>query len=384
MVHPLPESLLFSEIAPRPLILLYLEGNNGVFMVQYNRKQASPFLEFALSTSGALHILFWLMVLIILTILEGTRYGFLFTLSNEVINTLFYCIIVYVNLFYLFPHYFNKKQFLSYAALLILASLILTPLKMLVFYFKFEGKPEAQQLLLANQFGYFLTLFIVSCLSTTGKIVTDWITHIRNRQDLETQNMQSELRFLKSQINPHFLFNTLNSLYALTLKKSDLAPEIVLKLSEMMRYMLYECNEKRVLLSKEINYLQHYIDLERIRQGKQAQITFEVSGDVQDLSIAPLLFIPFLENSFKHGIQSTLSQGGYVRIAMRIKGKQLHFHVENSKPGTLPARDPNRPSGGIGLVNVHRRLNLLYPNRYDLKIDDTPHSYAVELILELD
>ena len=115
---------------------------------------------------------------------------------------------------------------------------------MLVFYFKFEGKPEAQQLLLANQFGYFLTLFIVSCLSTVGKIVTDWITHVRERQDLETQNMQSELKFLKSQINPHFLFNTLNSLYALTLKKSDLAPEIVLKLSEMMRYMLYECNEK--------------------------------------------------------------------------------------------------------------------------------------------
>ena len=173
-------------------------------MVQNNRKQVSPFLEFALSASGGLHILFWLMVLIILTILEGTRYGFLFTLGNEIINTLFYCIIVYVNLFYLFPHFFNKKQFLSYAALLILASLILTPLKMLVFYFKFEGKPEAQQLLLANQFGYFLTLFIVSCLSTVGKIVTDWITHVRERQDLETQNMQSELKFLKCRSTPIF------------------------------------------------------------------------------------------------------------------------------------------------------------------------------------
>lgn len=347
-------------------------------------KKTASLREFAWSTSGAMHALFWLVVLIILTILEGTRYGLMFSLTNELVNTLFYIIIVNFNLFYLIPNYLHKKHFLTYALLLILAALIITPLKMVVFYFKFEGKPEAQQLLLNNPFGYLLTTFLVTGISTVVKIIVDWVEQLKEKQELETQNMQSELKFLKSQINPHFLFNTLNSLYALTLKKSDLAPEIVLKLSEMMRYMLYECNEKRVLLSKEVNYLQNYIDLERIRQGKNIQIALQIEGNLEDLSIAPLIFIPFLENSFKHGLSSTIRGEGYVRIQLQVKERHLRFHIENSKPHKIPMRDPNRPSGGIGLVNVHRRLNLLYPERYQLKIDDTPHVYSVELLLELD
>ena len=121
----------------------------------------------------------------------------------------------------------------------------------------------------------------------------DWARQLRERQVLQTQTMQSELRFLKSQINPHFLFNTLNNLYALTLKKSDKAPEIVIKLSEMMRYMLYDCNEKRVPLSKEVKYIKNYLDLEGLRQGKNVTINFETEGSITDQKIAPLLFIPF-------------------------------------------------------------------------------------------
>lgn len=340
--------------------------------------------EAALSASGANHVLFWLVVLLILILLEGTRYGFFFTFTNELINTFFYILIVYFNLNYLIPNYLNKKQFLLYATLLILAAAILTPIKILVFFFKFSGKPDSQYELLQNQFGYFLTIFIVSCIATVVKIITDWLRQLKEKQELEKQTMQSELRFLKSQINPHFLFNTLNSLYALTLKKSDLAPDIVLKLSEMMRYMLYECNEKRVLLSKEISYLQNYIDLERLRQGQQIRINFQVNGEIGEQTIAPLIFIPFLENSFKHGLMNTLEKDSFVNIQIDVQGRQLHFFIENSKPRQRPIRDPNRPSGGIGLANVHRRLNLVYPNRYDLKINDTPATYAVDLNLELE
>lgn len=330
------------------------------------------------------HGVFWLIVLLVLILLEGTRFGFWFTFTNELVNIFFYVAIIYFNLYYLIPNYLNKKQFLTYLILLLLVSAIITPLKVLAFYFKFSGKPEAQLDLLQNQFGYFLTIFLSAAIGTVVKISNDWVQQLKERQDLERQTMQSELRFLRSQINPHFLFNTLNSLYALTLKKSELAPEIVLKLSEMMRYMLYECNEKRVLLSKEISYLQNYIDLERLRQGSQVRIDFQVLGVIGEQTIAPLLFIPFLENSFKHGLMNTLEKDSFVRIKIEVEHKKLHFYIENSKPLQRPIRDPNRVSGGIGLANIHRRLNLLYPKHYDLRINDTPNTYAVVLDLELD
>ena len=228
----------------------------------------------------------------------------------------------------------------------------------------------------------FLITFFIAGSSTIFKIITDWVRYLREKQELQTQTMQSELRFLKSQINPHFLFNTLNNLYALTLKKSDKAPEIVIKLSEMMRYMLYECNEKSVLLSKEVNYLKNYLDLERLRQGKNVEIRFDIKGNIGDLQIAPLMFIPFLENSFKHGLNNHISKG-FVDIRLNVEEKNIHFYIENSKPDSLPIQD-HRRSGGIGLVNIHRRLNLLYPNQYQLEIDDNPNSYAVNLQIELD
>ncbi len=329
----------------------------------------------------AYHTLFWLVLLLLLTLTEGTEQGFLFTLSNELINICFYGLIVYFNLFYLIPNYLTKKRFLTYCGLLIVASLLITPFKVLVFYFKFSHFPTAQAELLHNMNWYFLVTFFIAGSSTIFKIITDWVRHLREKQELHTQTMQSELRFLKSQINPHFLFNTLNNLYALTLKKSDKAPEIVIKLSEMMRYMLYECNEKQVPLSKEVNYIRNYLDLEKLRQGKNVEIHFEVEGEVNDQKIAPLMFIPFLENSFKHGLSNQISTG-FVNIKLSVHENNIHFFIENSKPDTPPKQDSRR-SGGIGLVNVHRRLNLLYPKQYELEIEDSPRSYAVNLKLNL-
>jgi two-component system, LytTR family, sensor kinase len=328
------------------------------------------------------HSLFWLVFLLILLSFENTDKGFTYALSNELINIFFYALIVYFNLFYLVPNYLTKKRFLTYCGLLIMATLVITPLKVLVFYFKFSSHPQDQADLVADQNWHFLLTFFVASTSTIFKIITDWARHLREKQELETRTMQSELRFLKSQINPHFLFNTLNNLYALTLKKSDDAPQIVIKLSEMMRYMLYECNEKQVLLSKEIHYIRNYLDLERLRQGKNVAINFEVIGRVSDQKIAPLMFIPFLENSFKHGLNNQISKG-FVNIQLMVDDKNVHFFIENSKAEALPLQD-HRRSGGIGLVNVHRRLNLLYPGNYELEIDDNPNTYAVNLNLKLD
>jgi sensor histidine kinase YesM len=332
------------------------------------------------------HSLFWLGLLFLLTIIEweskSTQQSFFFTLSNEIVNVFFYATIVYFNTAYLIPYYLTKNKFLTYCGLLLLATFILTPLKMIVFYFKFEHQPLAQNSLIANQHWYFVFMFIFGGASTVVKIITDWVRAVREKQELETRTMQTELRFLKSQINPHFLFNTLNSLYALTLKKSDIAPEIVIKLSEMMRYMLYECNERQVPLSNEVHYLRNYLDLEKLRQGHNVDIQFEVEGMISDQKIAPLMFIPFIENSFKHGVHNNITQA-FVKMRLVVNGRRLEFFCENSKGEALPMQQ-HRRSGGIGLVNVRRRLDILYPGHYALKINETPRTYAVTLCLDLE
>ncbi len=364
--------------------VLYLASlsDRDRFMGILSSKSFSATLYQIATHRASRHILIWFIALLLLTLLTRGDEGFWFTLRYELVNVLFYAVLVYFNIYYLIPNYLTKKRFFTYALLLILSAIIITPLQVTVEYFLFTNRPELQRELLVNQHIFFLFSFFIAGSSTIIKIISDWTRQLREQQALEKQTIQTELRFLKTQINPHFLFNTLNNLYALTLKKSDQAPEIVLRLSEMMRYMLYECNEKRVLLSKEINYIKNYLELERLRQGKTVEIHFDIKGDAGEYRIAPLMFIPFLENSFKHGLGNQIEQG-YVNIRLSIEQKSVEFLIENSKPETPPQQD-HRPSGGIGLVNVHRRLNLLYPDQYNLKIDDTPKYYRVRLYLELD
>jgi len=331
------------------------------------------------------HSISWLIYLFIITTFQNIAgsYPYSFYFSNELIKIAFYATGVYFNIFYLIPNYLSNKKFVVYCILLVLVTIILTPLQVFFLYIKASQFPDYQISLYQSQPWFFILTFLVVSLSTIFKIISDWVRHQRERKELQTESMQSELRFLRSQINPHFLFNTLNNLYALTLKKSDDAPEIVLKLSEMMRYMLYECNERRVFLSKEVNYLRNYLDLERLRQGKNMEISFEVNGTIAQQKIAPLMFIPFLENSFKHGASNHLAEGGFVHIKLNIEEHNVHLFIENSKP-EVPIRHTGKRSGGIGLVNVKRRLNLLYPEQYKLKIEEKPTTYTVNLYLGLD
>lgn len=336
-----------------------------------------------LSKRPVYHAVGWIsfLALLVMAQLRTTETGVGYALVNELVNVVFYILLVYFNLNYLFPNYLRKGSYMLYLGLLLLAAAILTPIKLLVKYLVL-GLPSES--LLDNLTAYFFSTFLVAGLSTVGKMMTDWFRQNRESQELANQTMQSELRFLKSQINPHFLFNTLNSLYALTLKKSDNAPDIVIKLSEMMRYMLYECNEKWVPLAKEISYIKNYLDLERLRQQKNVRIEFNVSGNVSNQRIAPLMFMNFLENSFKHGLSSNIHDG-FVKIDMEVKDKLVIFRIENSKGSVMPRTpDAARPSGGIGLVNARRRLELIYPDQHSFTISETPNTYTVHLELELE
>jgi two-component system, LytTR family, sensor kinase len=340
-------------------------------------------IYYFLSLRPVYHGLFWL---VLFSVMIGAGYNqdtdFSLALTLDLIGLFFYAILVYFNLYYLIPNYLAKRAFL-YFALVIVSAALITPIEVFVLYVWFSKLPVFRNILVNSQMDFFFGNVLVTMLSTTCRVIMDWWRYQTEKQVLLTQTMQSELRFLKSQINPHFLFNTLNNLYALTLKKSDQAPEIVLKLSEIMRYMLYECNERRVLLSKEIQYIHNYLDLERLRQPKEADISFVTEGHISEQMVAPLLFVPFLENSFKHGLNHQLQGGGFVRLHLRVSGDNLEFFIENSKAAENLPRLNHPRSGGIGLVNVRQRLQMLYPEQHELQFQDEPHRFAVTLHLEM-
>lgn len=180
-------------------------------------------------------------------------------------------------------------------------------------------------------------------------------------------------------MHPHFLFNTLNNLYALTLRKADNSPAVVLKLSELLSYMLYDCNAPEVSLEKEIAFMQNYIGLEQLRYGDRLDMSVQISGDYPHKPIAPLLLVPFLENAFKHGTSEQLEQA-WMHLDLSVQGTTLKFKLINSREAT---EQDESPVGGIGLHNVRKRLQLLYPDRYDLRVVAETETFMVALTLEL-
>ncbi|MBD2700201.1 histidine kinase [Spirosoma sp. BT702] len=211
------------------------------------------------------------------------------------------------------------------------------------------------------------------------KLAKAWYLKQEAYQQIDREKLQAELQLLKSQIHPHFLFNTLNNLYALTLHKSDRSPAIVLKLSELLSYMLYECNATEVPLQKEIAFMRNYIGLEQLRYGERLDMSVNITGEYGNKQIAPLLLVPFLENAFKHGASEQLEQA-WMHIDLSVQDNMLKFKVINS---CELADYGDAPLGGIGLQNVTKRLQLLYPNRHEQRIVTEQETFMVTLTLEL-
>lgn len=202
-------------------------------------------------------------------------------------------------------------------------------------------------------------------------------------QQVFTDKLQAETAFLKTQINPHFLFNTLNNIYSLALRQSDDAPVIARQLKELSQYMLYDCTQDMVPLSGEVTFLHNYISLEQLRNKQDdIDIQLEVRGDTEGRQIAPLLLVNFIENAFKHGVKSGIDRA-FVHINLLIMDRVLSMEVTNSRP-PAPARDlAVKEAGGIGIKNVRRRLELLYPGKHRLKINQSKQRYSVHLNIEL-
>lgn len=330
------------------------------------------------------HVFFWIIFYFFLVIADPSDFPLATKLLTQGHRIVFYIIVVSINIHYLFPRFLKGDKLFLYLILLVFICVVAAPIELTLDYLlrSNEGKSFQEAFTLKSNAQYFLGIFFIAFSSSIYQIINDWMEHQRERKDLQRQQLKQELKFLKTQINPHFFFNTLNSLYALTLKKSDKAPEIVLKLSEMMRYMLYESNERTIPLTQEINYIKNYLELEKLRHGENFRMDINITGQPEGHQIAPLLFIPFLENSFKHGIDHEL-KSGFVEIDVVIDGDGLQLDVVNSRPGKAMKAVPSKgKSGGIGLTNVRRRLNIMYPQKHSLDIENMEDKYKVTLQLK--
>lgn len=225
-----------------------------------------------------------------------------------------------------------------------------------------------------------VTVPVVVSMAITIKLIKRWWLKQKETEQLTREKANAELQLLKAQIHPHFLFNTLNNIYFFTLSASPQAPEMIKKLSGMLHYILNECNQPLVPLEKEIKMIQDYMTLEKIRYGDQMEMKIEISGDYKNKMIAPMLLIPFVENSFKHGTSKMLALS-FVRLRISIEEETLHFLLINGRPGN-PI--PSARNGSIGLKNVKKRLELLYPGTHELTIIPEPGTFTVLMKINLE
>lgn len=337
----------------------------------------------------AAHLLFWMLILAVLlwdtfsnnqrpTLYEVTvKFGYFAIINLS---------IFYINYTLLIPILVkDKKKYGLYMVSIFMLIAIMVVIKTVVaslnsdFFLTYlnedSGKTDYLELSTYVIFAIFVSGFFV-VVSALLKFAIDWFGSERIQRDLLSEKRDMELQFLKSQLNPHFLFNSLNNIYSLAYQKSDKTADAILKLSEIMRYMIYESNDSWVSLSKEIDYVQSYIELQKLRFKDGAAVELTLNGEIDDQRVVPLILISFVENAFKHGVANDPSDP--IRINIIANQKILHFSVTNKK------NQYNKDvMGGVGLNNVERRLQLLYPERYKLNIVNSATHYTTELMLDI-
>ncbi len=328
------------------------------------------------------HSCFWICYFLFNVLRWGGYHSdYAYALKANIIEFPLHMLLAYSNMYYFIPKLIPKK--IAQYILIMTAGVGLVVLGRLVLESTFSVYPDTPPFI---GFMYVLELAVgeiyVQAFIATFKFLLDWGKNQKRTRQLERRNYETELAFLRSQIQPHFFFNTLNNLYSLTLDKSDLAPETVLKLSELMSYVIYDGKQKKVHVSKEVGYIQNYLDLERLRFGDKLNTEFRISGDINDQQITPLILLPFIENSFKHGAGDGMKVID-INILLAVEEHQLTFTVRNKKSNQIhtKASDPYRHIGhnGVGVENIKRRLKLIYGDEYQLNLKDEQDRYTVTL-----
>jgi LytS/YehU family sensor histidine kinase len=319
----------------------------------------------------AYHLYFWIFFFGLMFLSSGAEEE---SLTVRIVNSLeyiaFLVVPVYIH-FFILDRFFYKKKYAIYVLSLV-ATLI--GWGYIVHRFFYQRHMEKSSLA-----GAIVMVFFMLLISTSIKVLADSVKQRFLMQQIEAKQVQTELRLLKTQINPHFLFNTLNNLFGMARKQDPQTADGISGLSHLMRYMIYESNVDLISLEKEIQQINRLIELQKLRFAKDddIQIDFSIDGEAEKVQIPPMLLIPFVENAFKHGI--SLSAPSFVRIHLNADEDMLEFSVNNSKH----FRSDNKEDFGlgIGLQNVSRRLELLYPGNHELAISDGEKVFEVRLVL---
>lgn len=331
---------------------------------------------------GIYHLLIWLLLVIPNSL--GSNYLLSRSTSlylwNMLIKDGIVLLIIYVNFFFLIPKFYKNRKWVLYIA----GFLVLAYIFMLQAYY--WGKYMAQVIGYKDEFWveawfYFFDFLRNIVISFLLYGLREKFFQEKQMGQIKLEKLTTEVNYLKAQINPHFLFNTLNNLYGMALQKSDKTPEVIMRLSKMMDYMLYDTDDSKVYLIKDIENLENYISLENIRQGNNAVIKYTREGEAGEQKIVPLLFLPLVENGFKHGVNEMI-KGAYLDVQLTISGSSVIFLVRNNyKVRNEPGDEVKRI--GIGLTNLRRRLELFYPGKHLLTVNQTAFAYEAQLTIYL-
>lgn len=289
----------------------------------------------------------------------------------------------YIHYFFVLPYLIRTREYLKYFIFLTITLAAIMVLRFIADDYFMAPFSQDQEYYASIHFPRVLSVLwgFMTFIIFTGmiKFTSDWFRIENEKKQLENEKLTAELNYLKAQINPHFLFNTLHNLNFLVQGKRKEAPQIIIRLSNIMRYMIYDANHALVPITKEIQYMQDYIELERIRLNKPFDITFITSGDYEQTQIAPLILFTFLENAFKHGVSDT-TKNCWINVELLQEGNTLTYAVSNSN---IKTKSSTKRSG-FGLDNLRKRLNLHYPEKHELLISESERSYDIVLILTLE
>jgi sensor histidine kinase YesM len=340
-----------------------------------------------------LHLLFWLAVYLFFIIFFGrsSRDYSVTIIFVSMLLPLSIATTYFLN-YFLIPRYLFTKKYSRFTLFVFYTFVISIWLELFISLgvFIFITNYQSEKMNPSSFDGWLLMvgLYFIIIIAVAIKLVRRSFQIQKKNTELDSRRFQmelklkeAELKLLKAQVHPHFLFNTLNNLYGLTLEKSDDAPKLVLQLSEILDYILYRCNDKQVPLQEEINNLKNYIEIEKIRYSEKLELKTDFPKKIESLRIAPLILLPFVENAFKHGV-SNFPGVAFVTIKISLLEKTLIFTIKNSKNPL--AKKTESYSRGIGLVNVRKRLDLIYSGKYILSIDEQEDTFSVNLTLELE
>ena len=332
-------------------------------------------------------ILFWIGYFTFNTIRWGSFYSdYAYSFKSNLIEFPFHIALSYIFIFYLLPKLFNGKV-IDFFTLLVISLGLALVLKFLVAYYFTSGDvmPEFAGITSKIDLTYATSVILgeiyVITFVTAIKLAIDWIKQKEYLAETNEMLLENELKYLRSQIQPHFFFNTLNNLYSLTIDKSDKAPDLILKLSDLMKYFLYETGKEFQTLENEISHIKDYIEIEKLRYDENLKVNFNINSKTKKVIVKPLILIPLVENAFKHGARNS-KKNGYITIDLNATSNLLDFRIENSFE--KPTKKIKAQIGGIGLTNLKKRLDLNYgPDFFNLDIIKEKNKYIAHLKIKL-